>query len=336
MNLKYNSNHRRTALAVWLGCLCSFAFAKGLPPFNQNNQPAAPDYSNEQYWSALPFRKDAADMFPKKEGWVNDSLKKVDVFYVYPTLYAKGNTWNADVNDKHLNKRLDHLPVRYQASVFNQVGRVYAPRYRQGIINCFFDTTDNGKQALDFAYEDVKRAFRYYLDHYNHGRPIIIASHSQGTTHCRRLIKDFFDTPEKKEQLVAAYIIGYETNQETYSVLTPCEQAEETNCYITWSTFKDGFEYKDHLKYFGNVCVNPVTWKRDTATATTHGGILLNVNKKHFFTTTAHITGHYLSAKTNLTFMKRKDVLHLVDYNLFWWDIRKNVAQRVDAYLKHH
>jgi hypothetical protein len=32
--------------------------------------------------------------------------------------------------------------------------------------------------------------------------------------------------------------------------------------------------------------------------------------------------------------MRKKDVLHLVDYNLFWWDIRKNVALRVEEYLK--
>jgi len=336
MNLKYNTNQVKSLITLGLTCIYTLTLAKGLPPFNPTNQPIAPDYSNEQYWSALPFRKDAADMHPKKEQWISDSLKQVDVFYVYPTLYSKGNTWNADVNDKHLNKRLDHLPVRYQASVFNQVGRVYAPRYRQGIINCFFDTTNNGKQALDFAYEDVKKAFQYYLEHYNNGRPVIIASHSQGTTHCRRLIKDFFDTPEMKKKLVCAYIIGYEINKEFYSILTPCNEASQINCYVTWSTFKDGFQYKEQLKFFGNVCVNPIFWTTDTTTAYTRSSILLNINKKNRFTTTAHITGNYLSAKTNLTFMKRKEVLHLVDYNLFWWDIRKNVAQRVAAYLNQH
>lgn len=312
------------------------SFSKGLPPYNTAEQPAAPDYSDTKYWSALPFRKDAADLTPKSEQWVNDSLKQVDVFYVYPTLYSKGKTWNADVNNKQLNKRLDHLPVKYQASVFNQVGRVYAPRYRQAIVKCFFDTTDNATKALDFAYDDVKRAFEYYLKHYNNGRPIIIASHSQGTTHCRRLIKDFFDTPEMKAKLVCAYIVGYEVNKENYQVLTPCKDAAETNCYVTWSTFKDGFIYTDKLKYFGNVCINPVSWKSDTLSAISSGGILLNVNRKKHFTTEARIYQSYLWAKTNLTFMRKKEVLHLVDYNLFWWDIRKNVSLRVSEYLKEN
>jgi hypothetical protein len=42
----------------------------------------------------------------------------------------------------------------------------------------------------------VKTAFLYYLQHYNNGRPIIIASHSQGATHGKRLLKEFFDGKE--------------------------------------------------------------------------------------------------------------------------------------------
>jgi hypothetical protein len=312
-----------------------YTFSNSLPPFKETDQPKVPDYADSKYWSALPFRKDAADLHPRNETWINDSLKEVDVFYIYPTLYAKGNTWNADLDNKKLNKRLDNLPVKYQASIFNQIGRVYAPRYRQAIIDSYFDTTGSGDKALDFAYEDVKKAFEYYLKHYNNGRPIIIASHSQGTTHCRRLLKDYFDTPTMKAKLVCAYIVGYEVNKENYQILTPCQDANETNCYVTWSTFKDGFQYKDKLHYFGNVCVNPVSWKIDSIKATSNGGVLLNVNRKKKFTTTAYIKDAHLLVKTNLTFMRKKDVLHLVDFNLFWFDVRKNAAQRTAAYLKN-
>lgn len=318
---------------LFLAIQSILTFSKSLPPFKDTDQPKAPDYADTKNWSALPFRKDAADLHPKNENWINDSLKDVDVFYIYPTLYAKGNTWNADLNNKKLNKRLDNLPIKYQASIFNQVGRVYAPRYRQAIIDSYFDTTGSGEKALDFAYEDVKIAFEYYLKYYNNGRPIIIASHSQGTTHCRRLLKDYFDTPDMKSKLVCAYIVGYEVNKESYKILTPCEDANETNCYVTWSTFKDGFQYKDKLHYFGNVCVNPISWKIDSAKATSKGGVLLNVNRKKKFVTTAHMEDAHLLVKTNLTFMRKKDILHLVDFNLFWFDVRKNVAQRVAAYV---
>ena len=72
--------------------------------FIAEEQPKAPDYSIEKNWCALPFRKDAADVIPDSEKWINDSLKKVDVFYVYPTLYLYGKTWNADLKNKQLNK----------------------------------------------------------------------------------------------------------------------------------------------------------------------------------------------------------------------------------------
>ena len=206
----------------------AFLQAKNPPPiFNKQEQPQAPDYSKEKYWSALPFRKDKADLIPKNETWISDSLKEVDVFYIYPTLYMNGKTWNADVNNKKLNKRIDKFPVSYQASVFNSSARVYAPRYRQAIVDVFKDTTTPRKEVLDFAYQDVKSAFEYYLKQYNHGRPIIIAAHSQGSTHARNLLKDYFETPEMKSKLVCAYVVGFAMYPEEYKVLQPCASAKE-------------------------------------------------------------------------------------------------------------
>ncbi|MDB5229076.1 MAG: hypothetical protein JWN78_3269, partial [Bacteroidota bacterium] len=171
--------------------LLTSCYTHKLQDFKVEDQPSAPEYSDGKNWSALPFRFDAGDFTLKDETWISDSLKNVDVFYIYPTLYKKGKTWCADVTNKKLNKDLDKLPVKFHTAIFNRVGRVYAPRYRQAIIKSFFDTTGNGKKALDLAYEDVKRAFEYYMKNYNHGRPIIIVSHSQGTTHARRLLKDY-------------------------------------------------------------------------------------------------------------------------------------------------
>ena len=186
----------------------SFSFAQDeLPQFKIEDQPNAPDYTNPNHWAALPFRNDVADAIPNSENWISDSLKEVDVFYIYPTLYLKGETWNADVNNKKLNNQIDKYPVKFHASVFNNVARVYAPRYRQAIIDSYDDTLGNGVKALDFAYEDIKKAFEYYLEHYNNGRPIIIASHSQGTTHSRRLLKDYFDSTDLRSKLVCAYTI---------------------------------------------------------------------------------------------------------------------------------
>lgn len=311
-------------------------YSQKLPSFHAHHQPSAPDYSLPENWSALPFRKDAADHLPAGETWVEDDQKQVDVFYIYPTLYMKGKTWNADIQNKKLNSRIDRFPVKYQASVFNRSARVYAPRYRQAIIQSFYDTTGNGTQALDFAYEDVKRAFRYYLAHYNQGRPVIIASHSQGTHHARRLLKDFFETDSMKQRLVCAYTIGYQMNKNDYTVITPCTDATQTGCYITWSTFREGHEPPADSKLIGDVCVNPLTWRTDSLQAEGRGSILLNLKKKKPFKTRARIYKTFLWVKTSTPLVKTWKNLHLVDINLFWHNIRNNVDERIRNWNQSH
>ncbi len=312
----------------WAGC------SHTLPAFKAENQPAAPDYSNEDNWLGLPFRDDAVDVVPKYIETVNDSLKQVDVFYIYPTLYRKGDTWNADLSDTKLNRKIDNLPVKFQATVFNEMGRVYAPRYRQATYKSFTDSTD-GPKALAFAYQDVKAAFEYYMEHYNQGRPIIIAGHSQGTYHTRLLLKEYFDTPEMKQQLVCAYIVGYAIYPEQYEVLTPCKEANETNCYVTWSSFDENFYYPDTAKdlLVGKVIVNPITWNIDTTEAQGKGAFLLKLNRKNLFKTSARIHHNMLWVDTKTPLFRRTNILHILDYNLFWHDIRQNVKLRVNTYL---
>jgi len=322
---------------TFLLCLLSSGIFSQLPAtFRPQDQPSPPDYTQEKYWAALPFRQDAADVVPLDEHWISDSLKDVDVFYIYPTIYRKGNTWNADVNDEKLNRKIDRLPVRFQAGVFNASCRIYAPRYRQGILKCYFDSI-NGPKGLDFAYQDVKVAFRYYLDHYNHGRPIIIASHSQGSNHAIRLLHDFFDGTALSKQLVCAYVVGMGMDPASYKVIRPCGQPTETGCYVTWSSFRDGYD-PGHTLLRGRVCVNPITWARDSAfvpATSSLGSIFLKIrHKKWQHAASAQIHHDYLWVRNTLPFVRTWKVLHLLDYNLFWYDIRKNVADRVRAYLK--
>lgn len=304
------------------------------------NPPAAPDYSQQKYWNALPYVKDEADHIPGTETWVNDSLKQVDVFYVYPTLYMTGKNWNADVNNKKLNKNLDTKPVRYQASVFNASCRVYSPRYRQAHIRAFYAKPEQSKQAFDLAYSDVKRAFEYYLAHYNNGRPFIIASHSQGTYHARRLLRECIDTTDLRKQMVAAYVIGFNFFDTMYVNLKPCEQPGQTGCYITWASYNWNYKPADNgLGLFGNICVNPLSWTRDTIAVDRSkgiGGMLLSFNKEYPHASDVQIKDGHLKVRTTIPIIRSMTNMHIADYNLFWYDIRANVKKRVDQYLSEH
>ena len=91
--------------------------------------PPAPDYESLEYWVAHPEKKDMADLVPGRGELIDyQSSADVDVFFIYPTIYSKrqhkDHPWFADVNDKRLNKKIENSTIKYQATVFNSVGRI--------------------------------------------------------------------------------------------------------------------------------------------------------------------------------------------------------------------
>ena len=307
--------------------------------FDAYKHPAAPDYSNQNCWAALPTIKNASDSVPSKSN-LKDNQKdaKVDVFFVYPTSFFGRKNWNGDVYSKHLNKKTDRESIHYEASVFNGSCQIYAPRYRQATLYSFFDTT-KGKLPLNFAYQDVKKAFQYYLDHYNNGRPIIIASHSQGTYLARRLLHDFFDNnADLRKRFIAGYLIGGDVRTDDYTNIPVCDSANQLACVIGWNTVKWHIKLNKRIDATNFVCVNPLTWKDDTVYASKEknlGGVSF-----HF----KHIDKNICDAEcSNGKLWIHKPhksgypslfgYYHLVDYGLFYMDIRENVKQRIATYF---
>jgi len=330
--------------AILASCSDHFAPQTLKIPFD-SSAVSAPDYSREENWASLPSKKDNADLVPSCCNFKNEEDSSgVDVFFIHPTTYlrttSESSGWNASVSDRSINDQTDATTILYQASVFNGTGKIYAPRYRQAHIDAFFSDSENARHALDLAYNDVKKSFEYYLEHYNHGRPVIIASHSQGTRHAVRLLKDFFDGKPLMSQLVAAYLVGMPVYDSTFTVLKPCRQPGETNCYVTWRTYARDYFPPGYVKpAVDAVCTNPLTWTTDSLYASAElnkGGVLKNFNniipglsdaqvldgvvrisKPHFF-------GSFLFHFKNY---------HIVDYNLFYVNIRENAQLRKRMFL---
>lgn len=307
--------------------------------FDKEIHAQAPDYSLSENWSALPFTEDAADLVVKGETWINDSLKDVDVFYVHPTIYQKGPLWNASLDMNKLNRKVDKYPVRLQASVFNASCRVYAPRYRQAVVKVFYERSEDGLKALDLAYQDVKRAFNYYIEQYNNGRPFIIAGHSQGTYHTRRLLQEEIDTTELLEKMIAAYVIGFAVNDSMYEKIRLCQDKSETGCFISWMSYKIGFKPSGWW-FEGAQSINPLTWKSDTSEVIIDdydGTIVLNPNRHFSRPMSVKVTkleGDVLWVKTKAPWLRMMKNLHVADYSLFYRSIRENVKTRVDSYFE--
>lgn len=323
--------------------LILLASCSNVKPFLTNSVPAAPDYSKNASWAALPSQKDPADRSPNPEFPDLQSTAQVDVFFLHPTIFLsnKNKEWNADLADAELNRRVDESNILYQASAFNGAGRVFAPRYRQAHYRCFF-TKDHAssKQALDLAYEDVKAAFEYYLKNYNQGRPIIIAGHSQGTLHAKRLIREFFDGKNLKNRLVVAYLVGWPIKKDEFADIPVCENPEQTGCFCTWRSFKYGYLPDNALLGDSIAVTNPLTWKTDKTPAPksmNEGMIARDFEEVLPQRADAEVHNGVLwvhKPKFPGSFLFRKKNYHIADYNLFYINLRQNAQHRVDLFWK--
>lgn len=247
---------------------------------------------------------------------------------------------NAEIDDSTLNYKTDYSPMLYQASVFNERARVFAPRYRQAHIKMYGEQ-DSVKlhRAFNLAYDDVKKAFQYYLEKENNGRPIIIASHSQGTTHSSRLLKEFFDGKPLIKQLVCAYIIGIRLKKDIFNQIPICTDASQTGCFVSWRTYR--YDYMgDWVSRLDTsiAVVNPMSWKTDEqwVDKSAHkGAVLYNMNKIYKNTQSALVEGDVLRVthpKFPGSFLYKSKNYHAGDINLFYVDIRENVSNRIDAF----
>lgn len=320
-------------------------FAQG--PSENNSKILPPllniDYSNLNNWAAHPWKHDMSDSVPEplRKNFMPDTL--VDVFFVHPTSYLDKDMpygWNAPVNDAAINQKTDNGSILNQASVFNEAGRVFAPRYRQANYFAYFPIdTAAAAAAFDKAYADVKAAFIYYLQHYNNGRPIIIASHSQGTTHAIRLLKEFFDSGQLNKQLVAAYLVGIPVKPDAFKNIPVCATPNQTGCVCSWRTLKEGFEPEwVQRENFTALVTNPLTWSTsDTVAARKEnpGSILLKFNKVLPGIVNAKVHDGVLWVQKPKFFgnvLYSNPNYHIADYNLFYVSIRNNVKEREQAF----
>ena len=323
---------------------CSPAYTSRISAYRSwQDTTVVPDYSKLEYWAAHPDKWDPSDSIPAPLQAETRKDTDVDVFFIYPTTLTSDNDrrWNADINDAEINAKTDYSPILFQASSFNEC-RVFAPRYRQAHVRSYFTgDTLAAQKAFDLAYSDIRTAFQYYLDHYNHGHPIIIASHSQGTTHALRLLKEFFDKGPLHDQLIAAYTIGMPLPRNYFSNLSPCSDSTKTGCFVGWRTYLEGYEpeyiQKEDPKSY---VVNPLTWTmtdEDAPRSLNEGSVVVtkNFDKIMYKLVDAQIHDGVLWIHRPHfpgSFLYRSKNYHIGDINLFYMNIRSNIRTRIRYY----
>jgi len=310
---------------------------KGIPrqDFNINLVGAPPNYSEIKYWVEHPKKNNHYAIIPKN---YNDTLynlnPKIDVFFVHPTLYFKGDSWNADINDEKLNKKIGNSSIKYQASVFSGIANIYAPHYRQMHIHSYSDLK-NGYKAYDIAYQDVQDAFMHYWNHYNNKKKFILAGHSQGTNHSERLLKEvILKNDTMKKLLLISYLPGMPIKKFNKD-LPSCNLPDQLNCFLSWRTLAEGYFPSDWEINDSIACINPISWKPDTfiSKKKNHLGILFKNHKLHYqksITAYKHNGVIWIKPiKIPLAYFYKMENYHIADYNLFWGNIRQNLRYRL-------
>lgn len=320
-----------------LGCKSTYKTVA----FDQKSVPEAPDYSYDKSWAVLPGG------YPQELlAFVDDSgSKKADVFYIYPTLLTnkKDTNWNSDVENLEIRKDIIEYPIALQASAWAAAGNIYAPFYRQTHYRIFVEPfKKQGLEAWELAYRDVSDAFAYYLEHYNQGKPIIIAAHSQGSFHAIRLLKEFFDGQPLQKKLIVAYLAGANLFADEFKNIPLLETPNAVGGFVSWNTYKMNKFPKDYEMVFkGRATINPITWDTsEIGSESLHRGLLFkNGDLYPNSLSTQTIDGLVWSSLPkipNRFFMSFIKNYHFADVNLFWKDIQQNALLRVEQWFANN
>jgi len=267
---------------VVAGSLASSAPLSAQAPAAPAAATAPNDYSNDTSWLCRPGRKGdacdidltttvvAADGTMTRETWAADPKAPVDCFYVYPTISTDA-TDNSDMSPDPAEFNV----IAQQFARFASKCRPFAPMYRQ--ITLAGLRKQMAGPRFEFGkglqYDDVRDAWRAYLQRDNQGRGIVLVSHSQGAFILTELLRQEIEGQPVQKQLVSALLLGA-----TFEVpagkdaggasrtIPLCRTPGQIGCVVSYSAFRSDVPPPAHARFgkaegagMAGSCTNPVT-----------------------------------------------------------------------------
>jgi hypothetical protein len=212
------------ALLIWRNDILKALLDPELP-FAVYKPPPPPNYAAPAAWALAPGPVKAGD-------------PPADVFFVHPTTFDGGRNWNGPIGDRRAERILSRVMLPNYAGPFARAGRVFAPRYRQASLFTSLSLFDDAVEARQFAYGDVRAAFRAFLGRIDAARPFIVVGAEQGGALAARLVRDEISAdPDLRRRLVAAYFIETVVPADAYGAdaATPaCAGRARTGCVVAW------------------------------------------------------------------------------------------------------
>ncbi|MEN0038787.1 MAG: DUF3089 domain-containing protein [Cellvibrio sp.] len=339
--------------------------------FDPNTMAKKTDYSADSNWLTLPARVDEADLTPLGiASSINDGSAPADVFYIHGTGYTKQTSWTYSISPGTATGDNAKFSLANEASIFNGCCNIYAPHYREASIFAYIGLSKKKQDIiLDAIYEDIADAFDYFVKHHNQNRPIVIASHSQGTHLAMRLLRDIDKDPVLASRVVTAYLIGsgpVSLDKDYINSLTHftiCTSPSTINCLVHWDTYGENGSAKIFASPEKSICINPLSWQEDEqrSPATQHLGAASisgtytlkmdgeDKSENVIFHRQPQLATQYTWAQCRDGFLYVEDQsgtdyeklgklpdksYHGIDFPLFYGNIRENIQNRISQYLE--
>ena len=296
---------------------------------------------------------DAPD-YAKTENWAYFRIgenKSADVFLICPTVDMKDENSMSMSDEKTKTHFLGALNM--ERGIYEDSARLYAPFYRQAAMRAYTLPEAERGPVFAKAYADVSAAFTHYLKRENNGRPFVLAGFSQGADMCLRLLEEHFRDEKLRRQLVAVYAVGWPLTQaqiDRSPWIVPAKGETDTGVVVAFDC-----EAPDVTETFINpaqsrtFAVNPLSWRTDStlADAALNLGACFTDYSGAIKKEVPKLCGAYIDETRGVLKVPGLDpaaypplvpglpagAYHVYDYQFFFRNLQKNVADRVNAWL---
>jgi hypothetical protein len=351
----------RVGVAFWGNDLARVAF---VPTHDFEPQPplTVNAYDAPALWYARAGAPGDAGALPQGVARPSTPLPAA-VFFVPPTTYIDRAHWNAQISGNgRTTDVMTSAMLRGIASAFNTSAMLWVPRTRQATVGAFLTDAPAGHAALELAYHDVEQAFAAFLRAVPPGTPIVLAGHSQGAFHLKRLIADHVAGTPIADRLAAVYVIGWPVSPAhdlPRMGLPACTRAGQPGCIVSWLSFAEPADPAEMLSAWTRqrtldgtpgatpfLCTNPLTGTPGgTAPASTNLGTLKPDETGQGATLVVRAVPARCDARGLLLIGPPPEIghamlpgnnTHIYDVPLFWANLRADMATRVSVWQAAH
>ena len=276
--------------------------------------PEAPDYASPEAW------------------YVTDRGGAVDLFYISST----------ETFDTSEGRRLYHFAQAADSSAcpgmraeMQGVDRImggdlnfYSPFYRQVTMETYADTALISSR-FPLAMDDVRTAFKYYVDELSGGRPFVLAGFSQGAEALVELLKEMPDNLQ--DRLVAAYVLGWKITSEDLaaSAIRPAQGSDDTGVTICYNSVETPSAASPLVSEGNVVAINPVNWCTDATPAVLFDSLTVALDPETKLLLVDGYEGTGYAWKPYF----QDGCYHTFEIRWYGDHLRENIAQRCEAYL---